>query len=82
MKFGTVVRFKKDFIQDGITIEKGRALAVAQYSENEFIKLNSFESGEALSELIIVEFKDINDILEVIGSMYFFPLPQYRSYSS
>lgn len=66
MKFGTIVRFKKEHKQGYLTIDAGTKMAVAHYQHKYFLFLNSYGDMRPISDLIRIDYEKINDLLDVI----------------
>jgi|TARA_Y100000310_G_C20622076_1_gene783922 hypothetical protein len=69
VKFGEIVKLKKEIVQGYVTFEKGTELAVAHYSHKYWVKLNTFGEQMNVSDLITVPFHKINETLEVVGEL-------------
>jgi len=67
MKFGTIVKLKKDISQGFTTFEKGTLLAVAHYSHKYFVKLNTFGDQQLISDLIEIRFSEMDESFSVVG---------------
>jgi hypothetical protein len=70
MKFGTIVRLKKDIVQGSTTFNAGMNMAVAHYSHKYFVRLNTFGDERNISDLVEVQFNKINEVLEVVGQLH------------
>lgn len=67
MKFGTIVKFKKPYTQGYLTIDAGETMAVAHYSHKHWVDLNTYGDMPCISELVRVDFRKIDEYLEVVS---------------